>query len=276
VNCTLVASVACLASCWLTAMPEVLLDPTPLTDLSVMQEIEWGDRLYPLARSITVKVFADRNTGSGILIQRQGTTYTVLTNRHVLTAGSPYAIQTPDGRRYPARVLKRLDFAGNDLRLVEFDSHQEYAIAPLGAARDMPPGEPLISAGFPQENPPARDAGFLLTRGQVSLNLSEAMVGGYQLGYTNPIYQGMSGGPVLNQWGEVVGINSLRAYPLWGNPYVFADGSSPAAEQRSQFVHSSWAVPMETFLCLLPRRWSASSLLTPATCRSVLKFRRHW
>jgi len=57
---------------------------------------------------------------------------------------------------------------------------------------------------------------------------------------------------VLNAKGEVVGINSLHPYPLWGDPYVFVDGSKPATQERSLIVRSSWAVPIDTFLCLAP------------------------
>ncbi len=207
--------------------------------------------LEALSRAITVKVKAGRNGGSGILIRRQGQLYTVLTNRHVVTPGKPYVIQTLDKRSHPANLLKKVDFRGNDLALLQFRSKTQYAIAALGRSDALVHDDLVISAGYPLDESSAQNR-FLQSTGKVSLIPKQPFVGGYQLGYTNLIFQGMSGGPVLNAKGEVVGINSLHPYPLWGDPYVFVDGSKPATQERSLIVRSSWAVPIDTFLCLAP------------------------
>jgi S1-C subfamily serine protease len=203
------------------------------------------ERLYQTARAITVKVKVGRNGGSGVLLQQQGTLYTIVTNRHVVNTTAPYVIQTPDGRSHPASLVKKIDFRGNDLAMLQFRSNYKYAIANLGQTKTLNPGTDVVSAGFPHDPVPAAKQGFLLTTGTISLIPEQAFVGGYQLGYTNHVYQGMSGGPVLNGQGKVVGFNSLHAYPLWGDPYIFQDGSKPAAELRSQIIRSSWAVPIE-------------------------------
>lgn len=205
------------------------------------------DPLYQMARSITVRVQVGRNGGSGIIIRRVGLFHTVLTNRHVLTLGPPYVIQTPDGRSHPATLLKKIDFHGNDLALLQFKASQSYAIAAFGSANRLLIGDPVISAGFPLENAPARSRGLFVTVGTISLLPRKAFMGGYQIGYTNLIRQGMSGGPVLNLRGQVIGVNSLRAYPLWGDPYIFQDGTKPLTHQRPAIVQSSWAVPIDTF-----------------------------
>jgi hypothetical protein len=245
-----------------------------------------SDRLYQLAETITVKVKARQNGGSGILIERQGPLYTVLTNRHVVNAGSPYLIQTPDGRTHPANLLKKFDFRGNDLALVQFRSSFNYAIAPLASDSVLKIGDSLISAGFPLElsrktklpgnaSPNAShhfgSKGFLITTGQVSLIPKLPFQGGYQIGYSNQIYQGMSGGPVLNREGQVIGINSLHAYPLWGDPYIFNDGSHPPPQQRLLIIQSSWAVPITTFLCLTTSRFSSLAKNQSNACAAKLQ-----
>ncbi|HAZ44117.1 MAG TPA: peptidase S1 [Cyanobacteria bacterium UBA11369] len=201
--------------------------------------------LQQLAKAITVKVLSGDTWGSGILIRRQGQVYTVLTNDHVLTpgGGKSYRIQTPDGRIYSAAVLGADKFPGNDLGLLQFRSAATYRLASLRADSTPAVGDEVFAAGFPVET-----TGFSFTTGQISLLLDRALEGGYQIGYTNDIQKGMSGGPVLNRWGEVVGINAMHAYPLWGNPYVFKDGSVPSAAMQQQMIQLSWAVPVQTFL----------------------------
>ena len=78
------------------------------------------------------------------------------------------------------------------------------------------------------------------------------MEGGYQIGYTNDIEKGMSGGPLLNARGEVVGVNGVHAYPLWGDPYQYKDGSEPNAALREQMSKYSWGIPIDTFKQLAP------------------------
>jgi S1-C subfamily serine protease len=238
----------------LSLPPDCLLGQTPGSSRTLHPRPPLNrDRLYQLARQITVKVFVGRNSGSGVMLRRQGNLYTVMTNRHVVNAASanlrqPYLIQTPDGRSHPASLLKKINLRGNDLALLQFRSPKPYSLATYGRAGSLWVGAAVVTGGFPHDPLPATGNGFVLTRGTVSLLPAQALEGGYQLGYTNLIYQGMSGGPVLDSQGNLVGVNSLHAYPLWGDPYRFQDGSWPDAATRSQMVQSSWAVPIERIL----------------------------
>ena len=241
-------------------------DPRPLRPLSIALD-RWRDRplaelpnrlpvlsstttpawLVERARQITVKVRVGENNGSGILVRRRGSVYTVLTNRHVVNAGTPYGIQTPDGRSHPGHLVKTSRFREVDLAILEFRSTQPYTIASLGSAQGLKKGDAVLAAGFPLDVPPTPAYGLWITTGAISLLPHKALQGGYQIGYTNPIRKGMSGGPVLNRRGVVVGINSLHAYPLWGDPYIYQDGSKPPTAQRPTIVQSSWAVPIDQF-----------------------------
>jgi hypothetical protein len=69
--------------------------------------------------------------------------------------------------------------------------------------------------------------------------------GGYQIGYTNGVVKGMSGGPLLNHDGELVGINGIHGEPLWEVVYLYEDGSEPDAGLQGLIAANSWAVPME-------------------------------
>ncbi|MDJ1180231.1 serine protease [Roseofilum sp. BLCC_M91] len=204
-------------------------------------------QIQTIARSITVKVASGQSWGSGILIQRQGSTYTVLTNEHVLRLGNSYQISTPDGRVYPAQVRSVGEFDGNDLALLQFNSAQSYPIATLASASAISIGDATYASGFPADREE-----FTFTTGQVSYLLPKPFKLGYQLGYSNDIFKGMSGGPLLNRYGEVVGINGKHKYPLWGNTYIFRDGSTPTAAVRQEMDSSSWAIPIATFLEYAP------------------------
>jgi len=54
-----------------------------------------------IAKSITVLIRGNgASLGSGVLIQKEGNTYTVLTARHVVPGSAQYELETPDGKRY--------------------------------------------------------------------------------------------------------------------------------------------------------------------------------
>jgi serine protease Do len=204
--------------------------------------------LRSYAQTITVKILTGvQQWSSGILMQRQGTTYTVLTNQHVLRTGKFYRIQTFDGRVYPAIVGSDAGFAHHDLATLRFRSEQNYAIATPGTSLSLPVGTPVFAAGFPVSESPERRSGFQFTSGQVSLIAPKVLEGGYQIGYTNSIQKGMSGGPVLNARGEVLAINGVHQEPLWGD-HLFVDGSKPPTSLQPTLVNSSWAIPVETFI----------------------------
>lgn len=212
--------------------------------------------LQRLAESITVKVLAGGFLGSGIIIQEQGSVYTVVTNAHVMISGDPpYNIQTPDGRVYEAKFpnqvekLNATSVKGKDLAILQFYSPSiRYAVASIGSASDLNVGNQVFAAGFPFNFEGTQDVGFVFKAGKVSWVLHKALKGGYRIGYTNDIQKGMSGGPLLNQQGKVVAINGIHAEPLWGEPYTYQDGTEPEPPLRKQMSKYSWGIPVETFM----------------------------
>ena len=210
------------------------------------------EQIKQKARSITVRVDSGDTWGSGIIIDKQNDTYTVVTNNHVLifSKDKSYPIQTPDGKTHLGSMVQTVDFGDNDLGLVQFSSDREYEVTTLSpvsnAARDK-----VFAAGFPVEiESQEKFPGFHFTVGNIAQINQLAFGGGYQIGYTNNIEKGMSGGPLLNVRGEVVAINGVHKYPLWGNPYVFSDGSQASETTKEEMSKLSWAIPINTFLQL--------------------------
>lgn len=205
------------------------------------------------AEAITVRVMSNELLGSGILLRKEGNFYTVLTNAHVLRAGTPpYRIQTPDRRIHKANLAPKVRFGSNDLAILQFQSVSHvYEVAALGASPTVE--DEVFATGFPFAQEESPEKGLMFTTGKVLLVLNKALEGGYQVGYTNEIEKGMSGGPLLNRRGEVVGINGLHAYPLWDTPSVFIDGLEADEKLHQKITRLSWAVPMDKVVKMMPQ-----------------------
>ena len=196
-----------------------------------------------LARQTAVRIQTAKSSGSGAIVQRQGQTYTVLTNWHVVAFDrGDRTIVTSDGLIHQLlEVPRRL--SDSDLAIVQFRSAIEYKLAPI-SAQPAAVGEPLLAAGFPA------GAGVLaVARGFVELLLPKSLPQGYSLGYTNEVKIGMSGGPIFNAKGFLVGINGRGKHrdPGFG-VYAFEDGSEPTPELLEKMVKSSWGIPISTYL----------------------------
>jgi len=210
-------------------------------------------QLQQRAASITVKVLAGERSGSGVIIKRNGDTYSVLTNRHVVESGTPLRVQTPDGEVYQnVEVVSQPALANLDLAILEFGATAEYATAPLANLSEVRAEEEVFAAGYPFAANPNDAGGLVVTGGRLLLLPERELKEGYRLGYEGDIEKGMSGGPIFNGEGEVVGINGIHAYPLWGDPYVFEDGSKPTAEQREVMSRLNWGIPIQILAELVP------------------------
>lgn len=209
-------------------------------------------RLSNIAEQITVRIqlgLPDRtnaSVGSGTIISRQGSVYTVVTAAHVLNdLGATYSIQTPDGKNYGFYMPIEF-YEGKDIAIVKFrSSAASYKTPESGFASELSVGERVYAAGFPLENRSRIESRLTFRVGEVSLFLSHPLENGYRLAYTSMIDVGMSGGPVLNSRGEVVGINGMRDDPLWSIPARYDNGSFPSSEIQEILEDSSLAIAVE-------------------------------
>lgn len=203
--------------------------------------------LLKIAKSITVKVLAGDSSGSGTIVQRQGDQYFVITNAHVKTPaiGRSLRIQTMDGRIYPAHVLPRPTTRPTDLALLGFSSSHSYPVARLATESKNSEGLAVYAAGYPFATGGATGPGLVVLSGRIGLVSQRSLLGGHQIGYTNMVEKGMSGGPLLLADGRVIAINAMHAYPIWGNPYVYDDGTVANPEQRRQMRRLSWGIPSQ-------------------------------
>lgn len=238
--------------------------PIYLTSADVTNTLGKGElkavTVPQIASLITVRVLGNPRAGSGVIIERRGQTYTVLTCAHVVagSSGNSYTILSADGSKHSARLLRSTQLGDADLALLQFTSKQSYRVAEIGNNNALAVGNRVYAAGFPNWRminanaiEDTRDRGvkaFRLTTGNVGMIAERALSRGYQLGYTNDIEDGMSGGPVLDSNGFLIGINGRLKYPFSGiQAYTFADGTAPSQHIFQQMEPLSWAIPIATF-----------------------------
>jgi serine protease Do len=241
-------------------------------DLSKFQQFtsasyssELLDKIDEIAKSVSVKINAKDTIGSGALVHRQGNLYTVVTNKHVLRSENPpYWINTPDGKSYEAQIVGRINFAKYDLALLQFRSEKTvYSVAAIGNSANLTVGDEVFAAGYPHRldknlnltdnsNSSSNSLGLAIRPGRISIILDQNLEEGYKIGYTNDVEKGMSGGPLLNDRGELVGINGKHAYPLWDAPDIYEDNSQPCQPLQDLINRSSLAIPIEKVLQFTP------------------------
>ena len=154
-----------------------------------------------IAKQITVMIGGLDGEGSGVIINRQGNTYTVLTAYHVVEKPGGRDLTAPDGQQYRAESSQRLGKL--DLALIKFSSSRNYPVAQVADSSAVKPGARVYFAGFPvpsRSNVPERRYFF------IPAQISEGGTGESDLLFTGQPRKGVSGGPILNAWGFVIGI----------------------------------------------------------------------
>jgi serine protease Do len=222
-----------------------------------------------IANQVTIRILGTGSPGSGVIISQDGIdskqggkTYTALTCQHVVPDGKKgsYQVLLPDGKTYTAKVRFTPKLKGLDLAIVEFESEENYRVVKLAESEQLSPDTTVYAAGFPnyqtidakqiEETSSWGQRAFRLTVGKIgSLSIApRSLQAGYSLGYTNEVASGMSGGPVFNDRGELIGINGRLKYPLEGiDAFTFTDGTKPSVEKFQQMEALSWAIPIATY-----------------------------
>jgi len=169
-----------------------------------------------IAKVVTVSIEC-ATQGSGFLVKREGSRYTVLTAWHVLKGQGlkeDCDVYTFDGYRHrvDAKSIKRL--GDIDLAVVSFASTKIYATARMGDPSRLGQGDSVTVAGFPLSSSAIPSRFLSILSGKVLRNELPVSTSGYQIIYTNPTLPGMSGGPVFNWLGRVVGVHGLAETDL--------------------------------------------------------------
>lgn len=162
---------------------------------------------FAAAQQISVDIMAlslwkakFHSVGSGVLIKREGKIYTVLTVYHILDKLVSGYVMGYDQKIYTLEKIRRL--GQWDLAIGEFQSTDNYKVAEIGDSNRLQIGTPIYVSGF------SEDHRFIFAGGQFVEKSSNFDKYGNQIFYDNKTLTGMSGGAILNDKGELVGIHT--------------------------------------------------------------------
>lgn len=174
--------------------------------------------------------------GSGFVVDARGL---ILTNNHVVDNARAISVQFSTGEEREAEVLGT--DSGNDLALLQVDLPANTPVAPLGDSDQVEVGATAIAIGSPFGLEQTVTQGIISAihrnwfpgNGRMQRNLLQTDA---------PINPGNSGGPLLNERGEVIGINSMIESPVRAS------------------VGIGFAIPINTAKRLLPQLEAGAQL----------------
>lgn len=153
--------------------------------------------------------FRNQGLGSGIIVEKKGKTYYILTNNHVVKGSTSIKVKLYDKREFKGTLV------GNDprkdLAVVSFESPDEsISTARLGNSDNVRVGDFVLAVGNPFGFTSSVTSGIISAVGRYS-NVSENINDFIQT--DAPINRGNSGGPLVNIYGEIIGINTWISTP---------------------------------------------------------------
>jgi tetratricopeptide (TPR) repeat protein len=192
-----------------------------------------------IARQVTVKIDG-QNPGSGVIISKSGQTYYVLTAEHVVRTPDEYYVITPDGKSYKIDYPRVKKLPGLDLAVVPFTSAQTYQVVVIGSSSQLKEGTVAYVAGFPMQRVDTTQTRYRFSAGEIAAQASRPLENGYALAYFNDTFAGMSGGAILDQQGQLVGIHGA-------SKAQFAENQGINPESGRKFG-LNLGIPIDTFL----------------------------
>lgn len=190
----------------------------------------------------------DNPGGTGVIIAKKGKSYTVLTANHVvLYSDAQYSIVTSKQKQYQATKVQRLQTSKDapDLAVVTFESPEDYPVAALANSDQAVIGADIYVCGYPLPSLGAgKEREFTFSTGIVSAR-PESRPQGYTLRYNATTRVGMSGGPVFDLEGRVVGIHGQADI----DDSVAGDSGATVAIKTG----FNAGIPINTFIALKPQ-----------------------
>ena len=149
-----------------------------------------------------------RGVGSGFIIDSSGV---VVTNHHVIDKAASISVVLDDGREYEAKLLGSDD--KTDVAVLKVETDAPLPTVSWADSDVVRVGDPIVAIGNPFGLGGSVSAGIVSARGR------DINAGPYDdfIQVDAAINRGNSGGPLFNENGGVVGVNTAIISPSGGN-----------------------------------------------------------
>lgn len=151
---------------------------------------------------IRPRQFERQSVGSGFILHENGY---IVTNAHVVAGTTERTVTFADGNEYDAEIVA-VD-RQRDLAVLHIDAAQSLPTLPLGRSNDLMIGETVVAIGNALGYQHTVTAGVVsATNRELSISNRMTLKGLIQTDAS--INPGNSGGPLLNIFGELIGVNT--------------------------------------------------------------------
>lgn len=199
-----------------TTIPHYLGDASAQMTLQplggkVLKPTEIYQRVSPAVVTVIGAHRGNQSCGTGMIFSEKGF---ILTNAHVIEDCESVTVVLASGHSFTA-TLVGCD-AYEDLAVLKISSESPFPTVSFGDSDDLLVGEPAYAIG----NPLGVDLISTFTSGMISGLSREIEVGGGSLRLLQTdtaLNNGNSGGPLINQYGQVIGINTAKMQSGFSN-----------------------------------------------------------
>jgi S1-C subfamily serine protease len=180
-----------------------------------------------LQRNWFLEVFPVKESGSGMIIDKQGR---ILTNAHVVSGRAPQLeVTLADGQKYKAERIY-VDQA-NDMALIKISPKNEVRVLPLGDSDRLQVGQKVLAIGNPFGLEGTLTTGIVSSLGR-DIGDENGQTLEKMIQTDAAINPGNSGGPLLDSSGNVIGINTA----IYGHANVGIGFALPINRAKEMIV----------------------------------------
>lgn len=148
--------------------------------------------------------------GTGIIMTSDGY---IVTNNHILSGSNSVTITLQDGREFPAKLVGA--DSQSDIAVIKIEAN-DLSYAEFGDSDAIEVGDTVVAIG----NPLGEELRGTMTNGIISAINRNITYNGHTMTLlqTNAaINEGNSGGPLINLYGQVIGITNMKMISYYSN-----------------------------------------------------------